>query len=267
MTMKLSLLDFGELTADPGWFCEGQGAWTFSNGFPVKKPRHLKMIGAAIEHPKHGLILYEVGPAPNWKELWPAPVQQVFAVTQYGDENHLDIQLHNLGYSLSDVKAIIIGHMHLDHAGGIEHYRGTQIPIYVHEDELKYAFYAIATKEDFGAYLPHYIDWSFNWKVIRSKEFELFEGITLHWTPGHTPGLMAIQVDLKDAGTFVLTSDTFFFEENFNGTAPGWLIRDMQAWRYSLQLVHRLQTIKSANVIFGHDPEVFKRFAREKVYT
>ena len=237
MTMKLSLLDFGELTADPGWFFEARGAWTLSSGFPVKEVRHLQMLGAAIEHPKHGLILYEVGPAANWKDLWPAPVQQVFAVTKYGDENHLDAQLKKLGYSFSDVKAIIIGHMHLDHAGGIEHYRGTQMPIYVHEDELKYAFYAIATKEDFGAYLPHYIDWSFNWKAIAATNFELFEGITVHRTPGHTPGLMAMQVDLKDAGTFIFTSDTFFFEENYAGPAPGWLIRDMDGWRYSLQLV------------------------------
>ena len=94
----------------------------------------------------------------------------------------------------------------------------------------------------------------------------LFEGITVHRTPGHTPGLMALQVDLKEAGTFIFTSDTFFFEENYAGAAPGWLIRDMDGWRYSLQLVQNLQLLKSANVIFGHDIEVFKRFAAEKFY-
>lgn len=266
--MKLSLLDFGELTADQGWFLEASGAWTLGGGYPTKEVRHLKMLGAAIEHPKHGLILYEVGPVTTWKEMWPAPVQQVFAVTKYGKENHLDNQLKKLGYELSDVKGIIIGHMHLDHAGGIEHFRGTQVPIYAHEDEIKYAFYAVATKEDFGAYLPHYIDATFNWKAIHGNEFEIFEGITVHKTPGHTPGLMAIQVDLKDAGTFILTSDTFFFGENYyEGHAPGWLIRDMAGWRYSLQLIQNLQLRKNANVIFGHDIEVFNRFATEKTYT
>lgn len=265
--MKLSLLDFGELTADPGWFLEANGAWTFSGGFPSKEVRHLQMVGAAIEHPKHGLILYEVGPVATWKEMWPAPVQQVFAVTKYGDENHLDAQLNRLGYSLSDVKGIIIGHMHLDHAGGIEHFRGTQVPIYAHEEEIKYSFYAIATKEDFGAYLPHYIDWSFNWVPIHADQLEIFEGITLHRTPGHTPGLMAIQVDLKDAGTFVLTSDTFFFEENYNPPhAPGWLIRDMMGWRYSLELIKSIEERKQAKVIFGHDIKVFQKYAAEKTY-
>ena len=60
--MKFSLLDFGELTADQGWFLEASGTWTLSGGYPTKEVRHLQMLGAAIDHPKHGLILYEVGP-------------------------------------------------------------------------------------------------------------------------------------------------------------------------------------------------------------
>ena len=108
------------------------------------------MIGALIEHPKHGVILYEIGPAPKWKELWPEPVQEVFGITRYEEENRLDKQLEKAGYTVKDVSSIIIGHMHLDHAGGLEFFRGLDVPVYAHEEELKYAFYAIATKQDFG---------------------------------------------------------------------------------------------------------------------
>lgn len=267
MGMKLSLLDFGEITSDPGWFFEGGGAWTRGHGYTNPNPVTLKMLGAVIEHPKEGILIYEVGPCADRETLWPEPVRQVFPVTHYDDENHLDVQLEKAGYSIADVRGVILGHMHLDHAGGLEFFRGTDVPIYVHQDELMYAWYAVATKVDLGPYLPHYIDHTFNWKAIKRDELELFDGITLMKTPGHTPGLMAMQVDLKEAGTFVFTSDTFFFAENFHEQrAPGWLTRDMAGWRYSLERIVNVYNRRSANLVFGHDPEVFDRFAAEKQY-
>jgi glyoxylase-like metal-dependent hydrolase (beta-lactamase superfamily II) len=55
------------------------------------------------------------------------------------------------GNDIKDIKAVIMGHMHLDHAGGLEHFRGTDVPIYIHELELKHAFFAVASKSDFGS--------------------------------------------------------------------------------------------------------------------
>lgn len=46
-----------------------------------------------------------------------------------------------------------MGHLHLDHAGGLEHFQNTRVPIYVHEDELKHACWAAATNLDAGLYL------------------------------------------------------------------------------------------------------------------
>jgi metal-dependent hydrolase (beta-lactamase superfamily II) len=46
-----------------------------------------------------------------------------------------------------------MGHLHLDHAGGLEHFRSTNVPIYVHEEEFKHACWATATKQDDGLYL------------------------------------------------------------------------------------------------------------------
>ncbi|WP_299979803.1 N-acyl homoserine lactonase family protein [Desulfobacula sp.] len=260
--MKLRLLDYGTLTADEGWVIEAAGVATKSNPEPKSKRRAYQMIGALIEHPKKGLILYEAGPASNHSELWPDPVKEVFDITRYEEENRLDTQLKKAGYSVNDVSAIIIGHMHLDHAGGLELFRGLDVPVYVHEDELKYAFYAIATKQDFGAYIPHYIDSAFNWQAVHGDEFELFEGITLYKTPGHTPGLLAMKAKLNDLETFLFTSDTIFFKENWvDQRAPGWLIRDMPGWFRSLAKLKNIADRENAKVIFGHDPEVFAQYA------
>ena len=108
------------------------------------------MYGVLIEHPQAGLILYEVGGPPNYEELWPRGVLDVFPVTTYSDEHRLDHRLHQLGYDLDQISAIVIGHLHLDHAGGLEFFRGRDVPIYVHEAELAHAFHAVATGEDLG---------------------------------------------------------------------------------------------------------------------
>ncbi|GMF68210.1 unnamed protein product [Aspergillus oryzae] len=63
-----------------------------------------------------------------------------------------------------------MGHLHLDHAGGLEHFLNTDVPIYVHEEEFKHACWGAGTKAEEGSYLyviqplftlphtPQYID-------------------------------------------------------------------------------------------------------------
>ena len=207
------------------------------------------------------------GTAPTFRELWPAPVQDVFHMSRYSEENRLDKLLNQAGYEIKDVKAIIMGHLHLDHAGGLEFFRGHNVPIYVHEQEIKSTCYSVLTKEDFGAYLPHYLDASFNWKALNGSEIELFDGLTLHHTPGHTPGLMALEVKLKNADPFLLTSDQFHVKENYFEERPlGWLIRDMSAWWASLRKIQRLAGRCNANLLFGHDPDMLAKYAKEKYY-
>lgn len=109
--------------------------------------------------------------------------------------------------SFQDVKAVIMGHLHLDHAGGLEHFKGTDVPIYVHEKELKHAYYSVATKSDIGVYLPKDLGFDLNWQAFYGPYLELAPGINLRHAPGHTPGLCIMQVNLKESGTWIFTTD------------------------------------------------------------
>jgi len=82
--------------------------------------------------------------------VWGPQLGDLFARENYTEEMELDAQIRLTGNDIRDVKAVIIGHLHLDHAGGLEHFRGTDVPIYTHELELKHAFYSVASKTDLG---------------------------------------------------------------------------------------------------------------------
>jgi glyoxylase-like metal-dependent hydrolase (beta-lactamase superfamily II) len=161
----------------------------------------------------------------------------------------------------------VLSHLHLDHAGGLELFRGTDVPIYVHADELRNAFYAIATKEDLGAYLPHYLDPSFNWRALHGDTVELFAGCTLHLLPGHTYALYGLRLDLSNSGTFFLTSDQFHLRDNWEGPQPlGWLLRDHAAWWRSYRFTKNLVDLTGARLVFGHDAEVLAELRQEAFY-
>lgn len=170
------------------------------------------------------------------------------------------------GNDIKDVKAIIMGHLHLDHAGGLEHFLGTNVPIYVHEEEFKHATWSVATKTDSAVYLASYLSLTaLNWQTFSISSFELCQGITLHHSPGHTRGLCLMQINLPRDGNFVFTTDQDHVRENYEDAAPqGWLMRDQSAWIHSHQMVQKLVRLFNARLVFGHDQEVVQALLAEK---
>ncbi|HEY7077095.1 MAG TPA: N-acyl homoserine lactonase family protein [Solirubrobacteraceae bacterium] len=262
--MKLHLLDLGRLDYDEGWPLLAAGVSTASEPAPAAPRRTVAMIASLIEHPKVGPVLFDTGAAPNYKELWPPVVQELFAISTYDASHHLDAALEAAGFGVDDIRAIVLSHLHLDHAGGLELFRGRDIPVYVHADELRNGFYAVATGQDVGAYIPHYLDFSFNWMPLHGDHVELFDGFELHRLPGHTPALMSLRLDLANSGTHILTSDQFHLRDNYEGPHPlGWLMRDQPAWWRSCQYVKTLADRTDATLVFGHDPDVLTELRRE----
>ncbi|KAF4417466.1 Metallo-hydrolase oxidoreductase [Fusarium acutatum] len=96
-------------------------------------------------------LLYETGAGKDYPEVWGPQLAYIFARGEHSEDLELDAAIKKTGRDIKDVKCVIIGHLHLDHAG-LEYFRGTDVPIYVHEIELKNAFYSVATKVDIGMY-------------------------------------------------------------------------------------------------------------------
>lgn len=162
-----------------------------------------------------------------------------------------------------------MGHLHLDHAGGLEHFVGTDVPIYVHEEEFKHACWAVATGADLGVYLGHYMLLEkLNWSTFTESHLDLFQGIILHHAPGHTPGLCMMQINLEHDGAFIWTTDQFHVVENYElGHPQGGLARDHTQWYRSLNLTRRLQRLYNAKLIFGYDKDVAAKLMEKEFYT
>ena len=50
-------------------------------------------------------------------------------------DHPLDAELARAGYDLEDVDFVVQTHLHVDHAGGLDNFDGTDTPVFVHEEE------------------------------------------------------------------------------------------------------------------------------------
>ncbi|KAK0115117.1 hypothetical protein ONS96_013587 [Cadophora gregata f. sp. sojae] len=256
---KLWLLHVGDMELDEAFVVTGANVGTISNPHPLQhKRRHLVQISALIEHPTEGLILFETGSGGNWPTVWGPPYNDLFAQIDYNADKELPAAIAKTGHSITDIKAVILGHLHLDHAGGLEHFTGTDVPIYVHEKELKHAFYSVATGSDPVVYMAHYLRFDLKWKTFNTDFLEIFPGLTMRHAPGHTPGLCLMQVNLLESGTWIFTSDQYHVKENYEQNHPqGWQARDHDDRIHSNQMIHMLARRTNAKLVFGHDKETF----------
>ena len=59
-----------------------------------------------------------------------------------------------------------------------------------------------------------------NWKTFRDETFDFCQGITLHHLPGHTDGLVGMQINLLHMGTYFFISDHCHVIENVRCVFP-----------------------------------------------
>ena len=155
------LLETGWLECDEGHVVRGGNMSLMSTrdrSF-VNERRRLPCYCVLIEHPHEGLILWETGCGKDYPTVWGPAASDVFARVQYDPKHELPAAIAATGHDVKDIKTIIIGHLHLDHAGGLDTFLGrADVEVWVHDLELKGAFWSAATGADAGVYLKHYLN-------------------------------------------------------------------------------------------------------------
>ncbi|CAG8950854.1 hypothetical protein HYFRA_00003071 [Hymenoscyphus fraxineus] len=287
---KVYLLEVGWLEGDEAWVVTGGNGSLKSTEGQVfaNKRRELPMYCVLIDHPLEDLILWETGCGMNYPET-PGGMD-VFVRVRYEPKHDLTAAIAATGNKIEDVKKMqvlmallrnLADYLQVSLAiciwtmlpvsrtdaslGGLDRFIGRKdVEIWVHDVELRSAFWSVATGADDGVYLKDYLDLSLNWKTFDERTIDFCQGITLHHLPGHTEGLVGMQLNLLNSGTFFFISDHCHVIENWrDGIPQGWLVRNHPAWFQSTQRLKRLQSTTKGRVIPGHDKETFLQLQSE----
>lgn len=258
--MELHLLDRGRIHADLNFALDGEVVAVQSDQSPELQYGEYAVWNLLIDHPD-GTVLWDTGSHPDAGDgYWPAGLFEAFAHVDAG-ERDLETALDDVGYDVDDVDVVVQSHLHLDHAGGLYHFEGTDVPVYVHRRELEHAYLSAKTPDGGDAYIAEDFDRDLNWQVVHDER-QLLPGIELLNLPGHTPGLLGAEIDRGGgAGTLLIAGDEAFLAENYEeGRAMGSsLVYDSRAWVRSRQKLLDRERRTDATVLYGHDPDQFER--------
>ncbi|MEI9475293.1 MAG: N-acyl homoserine lactonase family protein [Deltaproteobacteria bacterium] len=110
----------------------------------------------------------------------------------------IEYSLQKMGISMSDIKTIILSHMHIDHFLNAKKFPNAKI--IVQEEELKFAMnpHPVFSKS-------YNRDWyaGLNFKTV-DGDVEIFPGVEIIFTPGHSPGTQSISIDTEQGKVVIV---------------------------------------------------------------
>ena len=170
-----------------------------------------------VEHDE-GLLLFDTSPPRDWEERWAeSGLNDLLPYDDVSEEQYLDARLEQLGVAPADIDTVVLSHLHLDHVGNARMFEPGGARFLVHRDELERAT-SFEGPYDIGYFKVDYE--GLPWETL-TGDVELYPGITLLEVPGHTPGTMAMRVDLPESGTVIFTSDAVDSAENYGPPPVG----------------------------------------------
>lgn len=175
------------------------------------------------------------------------------------DYEEFQAQIKKLGLEPKNLKAVVLSHGHLDHAGAIDNFKGTDVPIYLQKKELDLIEKAVASGQK-TAYIPE------DFKVIKELNIKTIDGVfdvfgdqtvVAFPTPGHTEGHQSLLVKQTGGKPLVLAADAMYTLENMQEAIPPGLAWDIPR---SLQALYAFKAMSmlGAEIVPSHDPEYWK---------
>lgn len=250
---EVHVIDRGGLLCDWNSLLEGHTRATHDEQTPTPDYEKLPVYTYVITHPA-ATILWDTGiHHAAATGHWPDDLCEAFYPCEPA-AHRLDDDLATAGIDIDDIDAVVQSHLHVDHAGGLEWFAGTDIPVYVHERELQFAYYDAVAGAGDGGYLKADFDHDLNWIPLargRETHFTDFEFVQL---PGHTPGTIGGVLHLETE-TLLFTSDQAPLRANYEtGTPPGGdLLWGTTEWQASHRHLRELARRHDATMVFGHD--------------
>jgi glyoxylase-like metal-dependent hydrolase (beta-lactamase superfamily II) len=226
--MKLYFLATGFGSVAKGLFVQGAGMKSVQ--FPI--------LSVLIER-EGDLVLFDTGLGTRIEDEMKPPIywgnlffhRRVMHTRFDPGRDALIHQLPRLGFKPSDVKHVILSHLHWDHAGGIRDFPDARFIVGRREWDFaaglsgKALFKNAYIKEQFlaeGLHVePVETDPGRPFKNFPASRDLFGDGsLVLLDLPGHSPGLMGLYVTMPSGRRFLLSGDTFYFPEGLEQRIP-----------------------------------------------
>jgi N-acyl homoserine lactone hydrolase len=278
--VKLHPLLTAKTLVPPAWLLREPGrlAWRRAFGIGVKRSDWLPFPIPAflVEHPGVGPILIDTGFHGSVAVKPQANLGRINARFFRGLEMRADqavaAQLRGRGIQPAGVKAVVMTHLHADHASAISDFPDATFVVSAAE------WAAASDKGTFEGYVKRQFDHGFDYRLLdfEGRDTESFSGfarsfdlfgdgsVRTVYTPGHTLGHMSVV--LRTArGEVLLAADAIFLRRTLADTHLPHRVADEHLFRRSLREIRQYSTeTPDALIVPGHDWEAWQ--ALESAY-
>lgn len=235
VVQELHILDGGSIELDKSDMTFGH-----DQGQRVRVPTPVYLLKTS-----EGYVLYDTG----W---WPqaVPILESMGLKPAITDAHLLPKLlETVGLKPDDISKVIISHLHVDHAGGIQFLPNAAF--IVQKDEYSYAFHPHTFSQ--LAYISRAINFpSYKWTLIDGDQV-IMPGLTVVLANGHTPGLQALVVDLPQTGVVILSSDCCYLTRNLDEEMIPGIVWDPTRALHSIKKLKTLARLLDGVVYPNHD--------------
>jgi N-acyl homoserine lactone hydrolase len=227
----------------------------------------LPIYAWVIEHPE-GLIVVDTGETARAAQAgyfpWWQPTFHLAVRESVTPDEEIGPQLRHLGYSPSDVRWVVMTHLHTDHAGGLGHFPKSTIVV----SRTEYALARGAAGQLRGYVPQHWPSWfaptaiDFRPNPVgpfpASYPLTQADDVILVPTPGHTRGHLSVFVREQEQ-TVVLAGDLSYSETLMLEQAIDGVSTDEHLAKESLHRMLAYAQAVPTVYLPSHDPDAARR--------